>query len=223
MGAVTSTGSRRRVRKAPEARRAEIVAAAAEVALAEGLERITLRRIGDRLGVRSGLIGHYFPAVEDLVAEAFGAAAGAELDRLLPVAGPDGGPAPVVRLARFSALAAGDAYDGMSRLWLNARHLSRYRPVLRERVLHQQERWRDRLTELIREGNRTGDFRAADPLAAAKRILVVLDGLGGYANLGDGEDPDEVTEMAAETAERELGLEPGTLTAGAAGRSEPTG
>lgn len=61
-----------------------MVDAAASVALAEGLEGIALRRIGERLDVRPGLVGHYFPVVDELVAEAFGQAVGAELDTLVP-------------------------------------------------------------------------------------------------------------------------------------------
>ncbi|MFB8144153.1 TetR family transcriptional regulator, partial [Streptomyces parvus] len=75
---MSSSVQRPRVRKSPAARRAEIVDAAAAVALAEGLECVTLRRIGDDLGVRPGLISHYFPSAEELVAEAFGSAASGE-------------------------------------------------------------------------------------------------------------------------------------------------
>ncbi|OSC53681.1 TetR family transcriptional regulator, partial [Streptomyces sp. 4F] len=39
----------KRIRKSPAARRAEIVAAASSVALTEGLECITLRRIAEEL------------------------------------------------------------------------------------------------------------------------------------------------------------------------------
>jgi hypothetical protein len=42
----------------------------------------------------------------------------------------------------------------MSPLWLNARHLSRNRPALRDRVLHQEALWRDRLSEVIADGGR---------------------------------------------------------------------
>ncbi|OIK06716.1 hypothetical protein BIV23_06930 [Streptomyces monashensis] len=43
--------------------------------------------------------------------------------------------APPSHLARFLARTSGAAYDAISRLWINARHLSRHRPVLREQVL----------------------------------------------------------------------------------------
>ncbi|MFD7498235.1 TetR/AcrR family transcriptional regulator [Streptomyces sp. NPDC059832] len=207
---MSSSMQRKRIRKSPSDRRAEIVDAAAAIALAEGLECITLRRVAEQLGVRPGLISHYFPAVEDLVAEAFGTAAGAELNALLPTDRAAG--TPTDRLARFFALTTGAAYDDISRLWINARHLSRYRPVLRDRVGHQEALWRGRLEALVRDGVDCGEFRTADPHVTVIRILVVIDGLGAHANTETGDRPEAVTRMAVSTAERELGLASGTLT-----------
>ncbi|MFJ7257661.1 TetR/AcrR family transcriptional regulator [Streptomyces sp. NPDC098085] len=206
---MSSSIQRKRIRKSPSDRRAEIVDAAAAIALTEGLECITLRRIGEQLDVRPGLISHYFPAVEGLVAEAFGTAAGTELDTLLPLDRAAG--TATEYLARFFALATGDAYDDISRLWINARHLSRYRPVLRDRVGHQEGMWRGRLEGLIRKGVDRGEFRTADPYVTTIQILVVIDGLGAHANTETGDRPGAVTRMAVSTAERELGLESGTL------------
>ncbi|MFC8919738.1 TetR/AcrR family transcriptional regulator [Streptomyces sp. NPDC057116] len=202
----------KRIRKSPAARRAEIVDTAAAVALTEGLECITLRRVAEELDVRPGLISHYFPAVEDLVAEAYGQAAATELDALLPA--DRAGATPTRHLARFLARTTGEAYDNISRLWLNARHLSRYRPTLRDRVAVQEAAWRDRLEALIRDGVQQGEFRTADPMVTAMQILVVLDGLGMLVNSHDtGDDPPEILRMPLTTAERELGLPAGTLTA----------
>lgn len=205
-----SSVQRKRIRKDPSARRAEIVAASAAVALAEGLECVTLRRIADELAVRPGLISHYFPVTEDLVAEAFGNAAGAELDSLLPP-DPDA-ESPRLRLARFFARTSGEAYDAMSRLWINARHLSRYRPVLRDRVAEQEAAWRGRLTALVEEGVERGEFRTDDPYVTTIQILVVLDGLGAHANTDTSNRPAAATRLAITTAERELGLPFGALT-----------
>ncbi|MFJ6485197.1 MULTISPECIES: TetR/AcrR family transcriptional regulator [unclassified Streptomyces] len=214
---MSSSVQRKRIRKSPEARRAEIVDTAAAVALAEGLECLTLRRIAEELAVRPGLISHYFPSVEDLVAEAFGTAAGAELEVLLPPGADGGVPIPTGRLERFFARTSGEAYDAISRLWINARHLSRYRPLLRERVAEQEAAWRGRLEEVIREGVERGEFRTEDPCVTAIQILVVLDGLGVHANTEDRDRPEAVTRMAVTTAERELGLPRGALTRGAVG------
>lgn len=180
------------------------------MALTEGLECVTLRRIGEELDVRPGLISHYFPSAEDLVAEAFGSAASAELDSLLPAEPPVG--SPTRHLARFFAHATGPAYEDISRLWINARHLSRYRPVLRDRVGRQEAAWRGRLEGLIRQGVEQGEFRTDDTYVTAIQILVVIDGLGAHANTHTSDRPDAVTRMAVTTAERELGLASGTLT-----------
>ena len=202
-----SGDGQKRVRKSPEARRAEIVATAAAIALAEGLECITLRRVAEELAVRPGLINHYFAVAEELVAEAFGAAASAELEELIPAGRPPD--RALADLARFLALTAGERWDAMSRLWLNARHLSRYRPALRDRVRYQEARWRDRLSGVIAAGT----FRVADPMLAATEILVVLDGLGAHANTDRGGRPPAVADLAVMTAERVLDLPAGTLTA----------
>ncbi|MFJ9694328.1 TetR/AcrR family transcriptional regulator [Kitasatospora sp. NPDC101183] len=206
---MTSSVQRTRVRKAPGDRRAEIVGAAAAVALTEGLECITLRRIADQLDVRPGLISHYFPAVEDLVAEAFGSAATTELETLLPADPADG--SPLAHLARFFARATGPGFDDMSRLWLNARHLSRYRPVLCERVLAQEARWHGRLSGVIASGVERGEFRTGDAEVTADHILVVIDGLAVHANTGLSRHSAASARFAVATAERELGLEEGTL------------
>ncbi|WP_330247686.1 MULTISPECIES: TetR family transcriptional regulator C-terminal domain-containing protein [unclassified Streptomyces] len=207
---MSSSVQRKRIRKSPAARRAEIVDAAATIALTEGLECITLRRIGEQLDVRPGLISHYFPSAEDLVAEAFGSAASTELDTLLPAERADG--TPTQRLARFFAHATGEAYDDISRLWINARHLSRYRPVLRGRVGEQEAAWRGRLESLVREGVEREEFHTDDPYVTTIQILVVIDGLGAHANTDTGDRPEAVTRMAITTAERELGLPGGALT-----------
>ncbi|MGW0734070.1 TetR/AcrR family transcriptional regulator [Streptomyces sp. NPDC002851] len=208
---MSSSTPRKRVRKSPADRRAEIVSAAARVALTEGLECITLRRIADDLDVRPGLISHYFPVVEELVAEAFGSAASGELDTLVPPDRPEG--TPLSHLARFFARATGEAYDDISRLWINARHLSRYRPALRDRVAVQEAAWRGRLEGLVRDGVARGEFRTDDPEVTAIQMLVVLDGLGAHANSEARPRPAAVTRMAVSLAERELGLEHGALGA----------
>ncbi|BCJ45815.1 hypothetical protein GCM10010168_57650 [Actinoplanes ianthinogenes] len=202
---MTSSPSPSRTRKTAEDRRAEIVRAAGGVALAEGLESVTLRRVADELGVRPGLISHYFPVAEELVATAFGATASAELDELLPPSDAT----PLERFRRFFEAAIGEMFDDVSRLWLNARHLSRYRPVLSAEVNRQQDNWHERLTAVIADGIATGAFVAGDAAVAATRILVAVDGVSTYVNVG--RIPPEAAAFAVMTAERELGLPAGSL------------
>ncbi|MFE1953031.1 TetR/AcrR family transcriptional regulator [Streptomyces sp. NPDC059524] len=204
-----SSVERKRIRKSPTERRAEIVAKAAEIALSEGLESITLRRIGEELDVRPGLVSHYFPSAEELVAEAFGDAASGELDALIPPAAPDTDP--TARLAAFFARTSGPAWNDISALWVNARHLSRYRPALSSRVAEQEAAWRDRLSGLLADGVAHGAFRTPDPVVTAQMILVVLDGLGADAGAEHDVLPPAVRRMAITLAEHELGLDKGAL------------
>ncbi len=74
---MTSTAFRR-IRKSPAERRDEIVAAACRIALEEGLQSVTLRRVAEVVGIMPGLVNHYFPVADDLAAIAFAAAAEAE-------------------------------------------------------------------------------------------------------------------------------------------------
>jgi AcrR family transcriptional regulator len=209
---MTSRGQGKRVRKAPAERRNEIVTTAARIGLTEGLECITLRRVADELGVQSGLVGHYFPASDKLVAEAFTSATMAELDSLFPEepAGP-GDSTPLRTLRRFFTLISSADFDNVSRLWLNARHLSRYRPVLRDHVVDQELLWCRRIERLITAGVETRDFRCDDPWAAAVRILVVIDGTSAYINTSADHRAAPITDMVRTFAEAELGLAPGAL------------
>ncbi|MGW5330925.1 TetR/AcrR family transcriptional regulator [Streptomyces sp. NPDC004014] len=209
---MTSRGPGKQVRKSAAERRREIVAAAAQVGLEEGLECVTRQRIADGLGVQSGLIHHYFPVVEELVAEAFTSATTVELEGLLPEAAaePEGG-GPLSALQRFFTLISGAEFDNVSKLWLNARHLSRYRPVLHEQVVSQELRWCHRIEQIITRGVAEQVFRCADPWAAAVRVLAVVDGAGAYINTSADQRMKPLTDLARTLTESELGLPAGGL------------
>lgn len=195
-----------RSRKPPEERREEILSEAATIALEEGLERITLRAVATRLGVRPGLISHYFPAAEDLVEEAFVRAATIEREHFFPRDG-----APVERLAHFVHHIDTGASLPLARLWLNARHLSRFAPSLEATLREQDELDRSQLASIIAAGVADGEFAEVDPEAASIRILIAVDGSGSYVNsTGDLSHPAQVR-FVADVAEWTLGLEPGTL------------
>lgn len=208
-----SSPAPRQIRKAPAERRSEIVAAAAEIALGDGLERITLRGVADRLGVRPGLINHYFPVAEELVVEAFALAIAGERETLFSAGG-----TPINRVAALIARIESSESRALAQLWLNARHLSRFHPALAESLAVQEEMDRDRLVALVDDGIRSGDFRTADALAAAVRIFTAVDGVGAYVNNVGTFSEDSYTHFVADTAEWALGLEPGVLRAAVAER-----
>ena len=203
---MTSSAVTPRSRKRPEERRAEILAAAADIALEEGLERITLRAVADRLGVRPGLITHYFPAADELVLEAFERAAVGERGQFFPADG-----TPVERLAHFIDHVESGASLVLARLWLNARHLSRFSPALDALLQEQDALDQAQLIALIQDGIAAGDFADVDAQAASIRIFIAVDGGGSYVNTAAVIDHPAHVHFSRDVAEWTLGLEPGTL------------
>ncbi|MEV7607128.1 TetR/AcrR family transcriptional regulator [Paenarthrobacter sp. NPDC089322] len=205
---MVSSPAAQRVRKLPEERREEILAEAAAIALGEGLERITLRAVADRLGVRPGLISHYYPAAEDLVIAAFVRAVSEEREELFPDDG-----TPLARMAHLVARIEGNGAFELTRLWLNARHLCRFSPALAEALQAQEYLDRTRLTALIEDGAASGDFMVEDPFAACIRILVAIDGVGAYVNNVGSFDYPAFTRFVTDVCEWSLGVPAGKLRA----------
>jgi AcrR family transcriptional regulator len=206
MNRMVSSPPGQRVRKPPEERRNEIVDEAAAIALTEGLERITLRAVADRLGVRPGLISHYFPAADDLVIAAFVRAVSREREELIPDDGD-----PVTRIARMVARIEGAQSLELTRLWLNARHLCRFSRPLSDALENQEHLDRQRLASLIEDGMATGDFTASDPFDACVRIFVAIDGVGAYANNTRPFPHEAFTRFVTDIAEWTLGMRAGDL------------
>lgn len=216
----------KRVRRSAADRRAEIVEAARRLALRDGLENVTLRSLGDELGVAGSLISHYFPAVDDLLAEAFAAAVGEEIVQLF---GEDGGERdrePVHALAMVLTFAVDEDRADVNRLWIDAWHVGRRRPALHAEVARQTDRWTNSLGALITHGVERGDFRLADgaePRGVAARIMAVIDGLTVQSTLRATIGYDAVASLGLAVAEHELGLAPGTLTAPTTIPTSPAG
>jgi AcrR family transcriptional regulator len=196
-------------RKPPAERRGEIIAAASAVALAEGLDSLTLRRVADELGVVPGLVNHYFPAVDELVAAAFAHAAAAERDEIF------GGIAalrsPVARMAALLRMVLSESQDNISLLWLDAWQASRRLAVLRTEVSVQMLAWQTKVAGLIGEGVAAGVFEVEDAGASAARIMALIDGISVHAATRGITSYGAVREMVVAVTARELGLPAGVL------------
>jgi AcrR family transcriptional regulator len=185
------------------------VAAASVLALAEGLESLTLRRVADALGVVPGLVNHYFRSVEDLVAEAFAAAAYGETSAVFRAVEQEG--TSLQRMRTLVSLLVTQDRDDISLLWLDAWQASRQRPALHAAVSRQMLVWQQRLADLISSGVVDGVFRCDDPPAAATRIMAVVDGLSVHAAMRSPADYGVVRQMVIDCTERELDLRSGEL------------
>ena len=199
-----------RVRRSAEDRRAEIVSAATRIALSEGLDQVTLRSIAEELGVVGSLVSHYFPSVDELLAEAFAGAAGAERDDIF--AAVDEADTPLAGLRRLLLRLVDDERDEISTLWIDAWHGGRRRPALNEEVGRQTEAWIVRLSALIEAGEQAGEFHTDNPRRSAARIMAVVDGLSVSATMRGTIDYETVEQLVFVIAESELGLARGALS-----------
>jgi AcrR family transcriptional regulator len=209
MASVTSRAPTAVRRKPAEQRRAEIVSTAGGIALATGLDSLTLRRVADALGVFPGLVNHYFPSVDDLVSAAFAEAAGGELEAIFSAVGGDG--SALTRMRALMAALVSDERDATSLLWLDAWNTSRYRPALRVEVSRQMIAWQDHVTALVQAGASDGAFQVEDAALTALRILAMVDGLSVQAAIRSSIDYSVVSDMVIANTERELGLDAGEL------------
>jgi len=198
-----------RVRRSAENRRAEIVDAARRIALSDGLDHVTLRSVAIDLGITGGLVSHYFPAVDALLAEAFGDAAGAEFDQVFAEVDAIG--SPVEALSTLLHRLVDRSRDDVNTLWIDAWHAGKRRPALEAEVVHQTERWIERLTGLLERGRAAGQFRTAHPRTTAVRIMAVLDGLNVQVTQRGTIDYESVAQLVFLIAEIELGLARRTL------------
>lgn len=210
---MVSNSTKKRVRKPASERREEILAAAAAIALESGLERVTVRAVAEALGVQPGLIGHYYPANEDLVVAAFERAAEGERENMVPAAG-----GAIERLRGFVHYVLSEEAQQPARLWMNVRHLCRFTPAFKGAIERQETHDRLLIEALIRDGLAEGALIDVDPGVAAVQMLMAFDGFGAYANtLEDKQhgDPDMPMEpffgFVARVTEMACGLERGVL------------
>ena len=197
-------------RMSAERRRDAIVDAALSVARRKGLAATTVRDVANEMGSSSGLIHHYFETMDDVIAAAFERVAGQDLVETEALLRDAGDPTAVVRGFLSSYAPVGE--DWAFQLWLDAWAEAARRPALREVSGRLNLAWAAMLERAIRDGVTQGEFRSADPVGAAWRILSVVDGLAlqvvAHQTIVDRAD---MLAWASLAAERELGLSPGTL------------
>jgi AcrR family transcriptional regulator len=207
-------------RKSPRARRLEILQTACDVALAEGLEAITYRRIAEHLGCAPGLIHHYFPVVIDLVGESL-----SELllnNQEASFAEAEVEPNALAGLSTLLTRWAFYQEDEYSHLWLDAWSLARRQSSIRVAVDDVMTRGHLRLTALIDSGVRQGWFTVTDSASVAWYLLTSLDGLIVHTSVGINEGLVDVKRTVAMFTEQELGLPEGALRIGQGGNPSIT-
>ena len=189
-------------RKMPVERHGELLARAVAISQEDGLAAVTLRRVATDLGVTPGLVSHYFSSAELLIAAAFRTAAVADLNaaraRVAAVSGPAAG------VDALMDYVLGDVSEEASALWLDAWSLGRRNPTLAAEAESLTDEWLAFIGDLVGAGVESGDFRVADVPATARRLLILIDGMGAQKVIRAGAG-DEITHIARSYVASELG------------------
>jgi AcrR family transcriptional regulator len=176
---MSEASTTRRQRRSPEERRAEVAVAARAIALEGGLDAVTLRAVAGRMGVASGLVAHYAPSMDDLVADTFGTLVSDEL-RDIDVLARAADSAPN-RIGILLETLLDGSRDDITRVWVQAWGISARNDALAARVRTEMDRWQTAIADEIQRGMDAGDFAPGDASAVAWHLLAMIDGLNAHS------------------------------------------
>lgn len=205
---MSSTSSRPRTRKAPAERAAEIVAAATAIAREQGLSALTLRSVAERAGVASGLVAHYHPSMDDLIARVYADLVAEEIGDVERVVGAAGDPA--ARLGALIDTLMDGGREELTVVWVEGWAMARRSDALARAVRAQMERWQTLVEQVIADGCRTGAFSTAEPGEVAWELIGMIDGLNAQS-LARGTDTTRFAQRTARAAEALVGARPGSV------------
>ena len=185
-------------------RREELVTAARRVIGRDGFAAATVGTITREAGASLGLLNYHFGSKDEVVAEAFAAAAREDLASLEAISRRF--EAPPDRLAAY--LNQSEWADTASwRLWVDAWGESVHSPLVRDTLGRFDVGWRAVLAEVLEDGVRQGCWSCDDPRDTAARLVAVLDGIGLHTTVhGEDVPPERATAWARHLAELELGV-----------------
>lgn len=198
-----------RVRKSPGERSAEIVDAAIAIAREHGLSAVTLRAVAARAEVASGLVPHYEPSIDQLVARVFREIVGAELAELVAEIGQIHNP--VEQMRNLIVTLLGGGREEVTLIWVEAYALGRRNGALAAAIHTETQAWTNFVTRIIRAGTEAGQFQVAKPADTAWQLIGMIDGLNAQALVRRTDALHYVAQMAR-ASEVLLGAKTGALT-----------
>jgi AcrR family transcriptional regulator len=199
-----STGRRRSAAE----RVAQIADAACRLALQTGLSGVTLRAVAHEIGVAPGLVAHYAPSMEALVAETFATIVSEELAEVVALARAREGPSAALATVLTSLLQ--HTRSEVTLIWVQSWAMGERNPDLAQRVREQMDHWRAFLALLIEEGRDRHEFQCEDPQAVAAQVLGMIDGLNAHG-LVAWQREQERTRLLLRSVETMLGMNSGDL------------
>lgn len=205
---MSSTAPRTRTRKAPAERAAEIAAAATSIARADGLSSLTLRAVAERVGVASGLIAHYQPSMDDLVATVYTDLVEEEIGDIRAMLEREIDS--VLRMRRLLRTLLDGSREDITVVWVEGWALARRNESLARAVRTQMSAWQRLLAEVIDAGRADHVFDTDDASEVAWQLMGMIDGINAQSLVRD-VDPATALTQLCRAAETLLGAEPGRL------------
>ena len=194
--------------KVDHLRKPQIIAAAAEVLYERGLFETRIGDIAERAGTSSPTILYYFESKDRLLEEAVEYADREFYDRLAE--GQDQFKRPshkLVHLIEETSLGPGGLNDYT--LWMEIWVRARRDESVRTSYIRLDRRQRVLIADIVREGQREGEFRDdVDPDDFALVLSGLLDGLGVQVTLGQPDvSPARMVDSCLTLASTQLGCE----------------
>ena len=208
---MTSETRTRPKRRLDALRRPQILSTAVEFVREKGLWSVRISDVAKRAGMSPTSVVYYFGTKDQLLADAITAAddsfyapVGELLDELDRASD---------RIAWL--LVRSSASDWL--LWMDLWVYAQHHPETAVTQRGFARRWRQAIEDVIRYGNQTGEWQAAEPADVAQRLGALTDGLAVHMVLGDPDHTRErYVEMTLVAVSLELGVELETLRQAAA-------
>ncbi len=208
---------------ASDDRREQMLRAAIDVIAERGFPETRISDIGRRVGASSALVIYYFGTKDRLLTDAlrysedlFYAEAARRLDAI------DGARDKIEALVQMSCSSGGtDGLPGSWLLWPDLWAQAVRHPEVSKDREELDQRWREKVAEIVRAGVASGEFAAVDVDDFTLVLTGLLDGLAVQVALGDPTvSPDRATEVTMRLVARELGFDwaPARATPGSTSR-----
>jgi AcrR family transcriptional regulator len=194
--------------KVDHLRKPQIIAAAAEVLYQRGLLDTRIADIAERAGTSSPTILYYFESKDRLLEEAVDHSDRQFYERLSAAqARQKSAAGKLVHLIEETSRGPGGLSDYT--LWMEIWVRARRDPTVRQNYFRLDRRQRELIADIVREGQRLGEFSPdADPEDFAVSLSGLMDGLGVQVTLGQPDlTPERMVARCLALASSEIGCE----------------
>jgi AcrR family transcriptional regulator len=197
--------------KLTQKRRTQMLEAAAEVIGERGLCDTRIADVAERAGLSPALVVYYFGSKEKVLTEALAYAEDLfYIEAFRELTGIEGASEKLVRLIELACPAVERSEtDEYWALWVElwSRALRDGEAARKREALDQ--RWRSTIAEVVKEGQRSGEFEPCDSERFATYLAALMDGLSLQGLLHDSAVSSElINEMCLDAAAQQLGFDP---------------